>query len=369
MKKYIVYILFIVTFVCGCRSRTTDYQESKRDIKYHTAAIDTVKVKIDNTSFSGFSGVNNDELYFFDEYFCWYWRVSIDGEVISRHIGQGRGPDELPASYPDEVTIDVNNTLLVTGASYDAHIFENFKNRQSINVRISEDEDSYDDTRAYTAYTPNYILRRFKDKFYYNVYMEHPQMNPAFFSREFFNNARILMEVDINSGNTRVLGNYPQSFRDNPNKLNHWFGALYDIDDNGHFHVSFQADSLIYEYRNDFELVRAYGFEGSKMDTDYKTISGSWESVFSKYEDDRENRGYYYWIKHIPELNMTFRSYQKSSKEPFDGLQIYEDGVLVGDIDVPKNFRVTGYIAPYFVTKIADRYTNEDLQFFRFTLK
>ncbi len=130
MKKYFIYILFLVTFVCGCRSRTTDYQESKRDIKYHTAVIDTVKVTMDNTSFSGFSGVNNDELYFFDEYFCWYWRVSIDGEVISKHIGQGRGPDELPTTV-DGVTIDKNNSLIATGASWDVHRFENFKNRET----------------------------------------------------------------------------------------------------------------------------------------------------------------------------------------------------------------------------------------------
>ena len=33
---------------------------------------------------------------------------------------------------------------------------------------------------------------------------------------------------------------------------------------------------------------------------------------------------------------MLFRSYQKGDVADVDGLQIYRDGVLVGDVDVPK---------------------------------
>jgi len=168
----------------------------------------------------------------------------------------------------------------------------------------------------------------------------------------------------------RPLGNYPQHYVDHHSELNHMFGVLYDMDDDGNFYVAFQADSLIYEYDNSFQPLRSYGFRGSKMDTDFERGGGgTWEYLNEKYMHDRKHKGRYYWIKHIPELNMTLRSYQRSSKEPHDGLQIYENGVLVGDVDVPKQFRVTGYIAPYFVTAITDRNRNEVLQFYRFTLE
>lgn len=369
MRNIYLALFILILVLYGCKTRTIIHQTSEREVRYHSAKIDSVIVTIDNTSFSGYSGVSKDGLYFFDVFFNWFWNISIDGEVAARHIGKGRGPDELPITRPDGVVIDNNNSLLITGASWDAYIFDNYKNIRPVNVRMSERNSRYEDTRAYTAFTQEYILKRYKDKFYYNVYMEHPLMNPVLFGRTFFKKAHLIMEVDIDDGKTRVLGNYSQHYVDNPNKLNHWFGALYDLDDNGNFHVSFQADSLIYEYNNHFELLRTYGFEGLDMDTDYKAISGSWESVFSKYEYDKKHRGYYYWIKHIPELDLTFRSYHKSSKEPFDGLQIYEDGVLVGDIDVPKKFKVVGYIEPYFVTEIEDRYENEVMQFYRFSLQ
>ena len=35
-----------------------------------------------------------------------------------------------------------------------------------------------------------------------------------------------------------------------------------------------------------------------------------------------------------------------------DGLQIYRDGIMLADLDVPKGFRVTGCIASYYFSQV-----------------
>lgn len=365
--KYIIFVL-LLSLLYSCKESTVKkYSGSFKNIKYHTLTLDTVIVNIENTSFIGFSGINNNHLYFYDKFFGYYYSIGTDGKSTEKIMGKGRGPNELPIKNP--LGIDVaDNNFLALGSSYDAYFFKNFKDREFIPIKVSHQENSYEDTRIY-SYMPDLIIKRYNNKFYINVYSERATMNPIIRSKDYFQNAHFLMEVDIKNGETNVFGNYSEHYIKNPNKLNHWFGALYDIDPKGNFHVSFQADSLIYVYDNKSKLSRTYGFKGKEMDTNYKQISGSWESVFSKYEYDTKHRGYYYWIKYIPELHLTFRSYQKSSDVEYDGLQIYKEDVLVGDINVPKKFKVAGYIAPYFVTQVEDRYENETLQFYRFVLK
>ena len=40
-------------------------------------------------------------------------------------------------------------------------------------------------------------------------------------------------------------------------------------------------------------------------------------------------------VEYVDETGLLFRSYRKGGGSVTDGLQVYRDGVLVGDVDVP----------------------------------
>jgi hypothetical protein len=84
------------------------------------------------------------------------------------------------------------------------------------------------------------------------------------------------------------------------------------------------------------------------------------------YEKDMQGAGFYYWVHHIN--GYTFRSYKKQGVESQNGLQIYKGETLIGDVEVPANFKVIGYIKPYFVTKIICDEENERAKFYKFKL-
>ena len=51
-------------------------------------------------------------------------------------------------------------------------------------------------------------------------------------------------------------------------------------------------------------------------------------------------------VEYVDETGLLFRSYRKGGGSVTDGLQVYRDGVLVGDVDVPLGFRMAGYVVP-----------------------
>ncbi len=51
-----------------------------------------------------------------------------------------------------------------------------------------------------------------------------------------------------------------------------------------------------------------------------------------------------------------------------DGLQIYRNGILIGDVDVPRHLKVMGYIAPYYYSYVVSDDEEERLYLYRFEL-
>ena len=69
---------------------------------------------------------------------------------------------------------------------------------------------------------------------------------------------------------------------------------------------------------------------------------------------------------HMPSYFLeTFTEYPEK-----DGLQIYKEGKLIADVSVPTNFRVMGYMAPYYYSYIIPNMDEEDnsLMLYRFRL-
>ena len=71
-------------------------------------------------------------------------------------------------------------------------------------------------------------------------------------------------------------------------------------------------------------------------------------------------------VEYVDETGLLFRSYRKGGGSATDGLQVYRDGVLVGDVDVPLGFRMAGYVAPYYYSYVVPDEEGERLYMFRF---
>ena len=91
--------------------------------------------------------------------------------------------------------------------------------------------------------------------------------------------------------------------------------------------------------------------------------------VMSKYYmSEKQSKGYYTWLEYVDETGLLFRSYQKGGSQSTDGLQIYKDGVLLGDINVPKGLKVMGYVSPYYYSYVIADEEREIMYMYRFKL-
>ena len=365
MKNFAVllFLLFIISVSCKNNKVQIVDSVSNKNIKYSEVIIDTVYVEIEDSSYSGFSGVTNNSLYFFDEYFSYYYPVSIDGRVGSRRMGAGGAPFEIPIRNALEVCFADENTFVTMGGTLDMYILKNMGDRKMIGMIAQGKKDSYNSSTAYTLW-PEIIMRSDGKNLFYNVKGNNESV--AVERNDYYQNARTLMKVDLNSGKMEPVGKYSDYYVANRNRVKHLPFVYFDVDAKGRFYVTHQADSLIYLYNRNFDLIKRLGFQGVSMNTNYSNPS---YDLGRAYINDMREKGYYYWIKKVEEQDMMFRIYQKGSHSLNDGMQVYQGDDLVADVEVPKGFRVIGYVAPYFVTQIICDDDGETMKFYRFTLE
>ena len=363
--KYL-FLTIPILLLTACRSDRSAYPiEGDRDILFTEIVLDTIPVRLENTSYSGHSGVDDGRIYFLDQFFSYLYLIAPDGTPISRSMGMGRGPNEIPLKQTSAATVR-DRELLILGSSYDYYISEDFGTPQRKEIRVSPEDSSLEDARAYTSFSE--ILRSGNGKFYYNIYSESPYANPVEHSADYFRNAHILMEIDSETGTARPIGRFSDYYTENHSRLKHLFGTVYDLTVNGDFVVSHQADSMIYVSDRDFRPIRAFGFQGTGMNTDYAQAAPGWDGFNDAYLEDTTHKGYYYWLEYVDETDTTFRSYQKGSHTDRDGLQIYRGSTLIADVEVPKGFCVAGYIAPYYFSRMNCDIDNKTIHFYRFKL-
>jgi len=364
----ITYIWILYSLIsCGNRNDSIEVIINAKDIKYTSLYLDTVYIYMDieACSYNGDSGVDGDCLYFIDHFFGFLYEISPSGVVLHRYLGLGNGPNEIFFRPQLGATV-VNNDLLIMGGTFDAYLFKSFINREKIYLRVSETINSLNDAGAYTFYPT--ILRKVGNKFFYNIYSDSDYCNPCVHSRDYFSKAHIIMEVDLKNGAQRPIGKYSQYYNDNHYKVNHLFQICYDIDTLNNFYISYQADSLIHIYNKKFNQTKVFGFQGSNMNTHYSKALPNFDDFNRVWTDDHADKGYYTWLEYIDETNMTFRSYQKGAHTEFDGLQIYQGDILIADVEVPKQFKVAGYIPPYYISQIICDEEAETMKFYKFRL-
>lgn len=160
---------------------------------------------------------------------------------------------------------------------------------------------------------------------------------------------------------------YPESYESDSDRKAVFSSVNFDIDRMGNFYLTYEADTLIYVYDKEFCMKQCFGFSGRDMDLNYVSTLTPQE-VGQNYRKERNTKGFYNWMEYVDETNVLFRSYKKGKERSSDGLQIYQKGILIGDVDVPKGLKVMGFINPYYYSYIISDEEREKLYLYRFRL-
>lgn len=365
MKKYIILACAVIAAACnsGNNKKGTDAVAiSIESIKAENVAVDS----IENCSYTGFSGVSGDSLYFFDRVMSYLYTISKDGHVGSRQLGLGRSSNELPVKNPVQVCYETEGqTFDIMGGTYDMYFYGKDKKTVRMDMVPEGSNDSFESSTAYTLWD-EVIMASNKDFIYYNILGNNEKVD--IFNREdYIDKAAVIMKVAKKDGKMTPIGRYSDYYAKNKEKIKHLPYYYFDTDGKGGFYFTYQADSLVYHYDENFNVIESFGRQGRDMYTEYSDPGKTTETFVEAFMADKEKAGRYYWIKRCGDY--VFRSYFKSAGSDSDGLQIYRDGTLIGDVDVPHGFRVAGRCGDYFVTDINLDEDNGTMSFYKFKLE
>lgn len=367
--KYIS--LFCLLFLVGCNQNTKkeNVKNELPEIQIKGLDLDSVYCEFIDASYVGSLQWSNDTLFYIDEKFCAVFAFNTQGEFLQQFLSQGSGPNELATRNIVGYSRLDNGGHFFLGPSNDCYVFNQQMNKTKffiITKNSSQSEISYDSPYCYTLSYPKLILRNYGDMIYSNVYCEHPKLHMFTSYKKYVDNAHFLASINIKSGEMENLyGNYSLAYKKDNTKQ---FSLVsYDIDKEGNFYVCLEADSLIHFYNSSFELLYSFGYKGQEMSTEYSNLH-TIKDFRHKNLEEREKYSYYTWIEYVDERNLLFRSYKKQNSMGYDGLQIYKNNTLIGDVYVPKNFRVVGYSSPYFYGVVPVDEDKETIKFYKFKL-
>ncbi len=351
-------ILFYVMLVESCMSDKKQAQywdvpkNGEIDLKVNQITLDTVSIKLENTSGVGSYLLYKDTLVFVDELYSTLYLFDENFNEVDRRFGRGNGPNEVSGRIVGFAA--KGGRLIVLGPSYDYYVLDIGPGEVMQRGLLRFDDESRNNAselmniprpeymEIYEVDYPGLQIAFLNDQeVVLNITTSHPLFN-AFSHSEFYESGRVLAVLDIVSGNLEgIYGRMSpiyQSWRFLPYLSSVKLGGG---DENGFF-LGFEADTLVYFFSAPDELQFAFGNAGRRMKTDYEQVEGS-EDYVQYYKELRPKYGFYTFLKHFPELDLLFRGYRRSESEEVDGLQIYHVNVLIGDVDVPKGFRVIGF--------------------------
>ena len=363
MKRYIK-VFYLLLLVTNCTQPNDSFQSAPVEnmLQIEIDKLNFDLITFDNISTSSFGEsvlLPSNEIAFIDKYFC---KVSIFdtlGNFQRNYLGLGGAPHETQIGRIAAQALLSDERLVLFGYNLDFHIFKDYITDDIFMLERAKNDILEASSYTYTNQYNDMVCRSYKNKMYFNVYSEHTKFNILEHTNRYLDKCRHIWEIDIDKKkDSRLLATgYPESYKEEPKKHVIFTGCCYDIDRKGNFYISYDTDSLIYVYNHDFYPLRTYGFEGKNMNNNYLSIS-DYKECRRSYRSERETKGYYYWLEYVDETALLFRSYRKSVET--DGLQIYREGVLIADVDIPKGFRVMGYIAPYYYSYIIPKLDEDD---------
>ncbi len=363
----------IILLIYGCSDdRNTFFmtpKDNQRTIKYDSLKFGSENIDLSNTSFVGHTVIKNDFIYFLDKYFSLLYVIDKDLNVVGRHVGQGRGRGEVPMKNVYGYAIDEEGNHILLGTTDEIYtISPSFDNVEVAFYHYQNTGNSihpmYTEAENYCPVYEDLYINFYHGKLF--IAIEGTSRDLTDFtqiSEKWYKHSRMIMEIDKEKGAVdRVFG------RVSPNVPvgSGIFGHFFQIDSEGNFYVGFQADSVMYKYDNDYNLLSAFGYDGIGITKDYGKIPTELDKIKPFLIKELDEKGYFTSMTmangHI------FRTYRTGGDNNQDRMQIYEGETLVGDVAIPEQFKVTGYIAPYYYSNIVCDEDEERLTIYKFKL-
>lgn len=378
-KSFIWFSIILISSNCHKEEKALfqdSLVKSTRRIELKHLQIDTIQLDKIESSYLGSIDIYNDSIFFIDKRFCWVFAFDKNGKYNTCHLGRGKGLFELNTPKISAFERLNNGDYIFITTSNDCHIHDqNFQRKEIYKMSKAYKKIQYMhiediDPSMEWIYTLSYkklVVRSHNGYVYFNLYSGHPSFNFISTPERYFEDCRLLAKMNIDDGVIEeMFGRFSPVYKENEN-LKQFSLISFDISNSGDFYICLEADSLIYKYNNKFRLKAAFGFEGREMDQDYSTVN-SFQQLNRIGRSDREEKGFYDWVEYIDEKDLLFRSYKKGKENPTDGLQIYDDQVMIADVDVPKNFRVIGYIKPFVYSEAIIDEDEEVITIYRFKI-
>jgi hypothetical protein len=297
----------------------------------------------------------------------------LNGKFKKYYLGYGQGPKETTVGRIATCCILPDTSLFLLGVQCDYFVYDkNFDKKKLFMAPYSHitKSDVPDMSTDWRTYTQDFICRAYNNKVYANIYSEHPDFDYFGHTNAYLKKSNHILEVDLVSehvGKMYATG-YPPIYHEHPYDYSVYsFTINFDIDRKGNFYVSYEADSLIYKYDNDYNPLYSFGYSGKNINMKISSVS-DFSGMSNYLKTEIKNNGFYDWVEYIDETDLLFRSYKKGSHEASDGLQIYSATGLLADISVPKNLKVAGYVAPYYYSQAITDPEKETLTVYRFKL-
>ena len=379
-------LLFVVT---SCGRNDISARDYYRDLPDVGRAINTsdecitgvelIPVRLDSmeTSYVGYFWLNRDTLYFSDLRYLYIYSLRPDGSIIKRYLGRGQGPNEV-INFDFSIPFE-DGYFLYCGSMHNQYFFDNQWQQKNQGIvywgfkRMSRDEfmsminrpnpsgvDIYENNvLSYMLPASLNQLQKW-DTNHIAVYLDAglPNFNWLDNTGHYYDYSRIIALINIRTGEVeRVLGRRSPYFLDNPNlHTMDFIGFTLSCDT---LFLSFFPDSTIYMIDKDEDrAIGKFGRAGRNMNTSYITIN-SFQESWEREKEDWDVYGFYTYLMYDEKRQLLFRGYQQGDHSQYDGLQIYKNHALIGDVDVPKGFYLIGYYNGQLIGAIEDKEIKE----------
>ena len=356
MRNKLAFAFILLLMGCARQEGSWPTLKAPSDSAIRLNSISLTRIELDSVycSGAGFSGMcGPDEIGYFDKYLCYLYSFNITGNLLDRKFGFGNGPSEISMRRVQGCDIHDNGVVTAFGSNLDVSIMREGTSKQTFTIPFNPEDPDRGKGEAFTTYSrPSIMDLKLSDEYlYYRCESQHPEFNLAVSASSYLTDSRHLVRVNLKDPRGEMLiKGYPQPYHDSPREFMSVSMIRYDLLPDG-FIVGFEATPELYVCNMDGMPIRVFGVPGREMDQSYFPVrSLDADEISNHYLPNRENKGYYSTIKVIGPY--VFRSYKKGDHKSVDGLQIYEDEILIADLDVPKGMEVIGLVGSTVISNV-----------------
>jgi hypothetical protein len=353
--------VIVLNYACGKPDAlfSTPYLGGS-DIEQVSISIDTLHLTLDENSYYGIFRVIKDSIVFLDERYLTASVFDVEGELWNTYLGEGDGPEEIENFYYH--TYLSSGEHLFLGDDYFFSYYDSkwrkSKQPQTLQWRNRKVRYRGKDLSLIEKYDINPENNSFDTRWnpvWKNEYLvvpinitakTNPESNRFTNAEYYFSNAFTVGLVDFTTGMFEIgLGKYPAPYLQN--RYIPAFDYNYREVKNDTLYVSYMADSLIYAYNANLDLIFTFGNSTDKVRPKY-TATTTQEEYAKLTSTSRNESGYYSHIFCDKERNLIFRSFVLPNQKE-GGLQVYKDFKLVAEIITPPRFNVIGQLDGFYV--------------------